>query len=160
MLLRYMDGMVLRHHEALLDEDYLANCYDSFYQLKNNGGLTLVSRAYFEFGGELIQLIANTLSQITITFEGDAFLVAARTRVIEGINKQKLFEKFLKCDTSTIANNIRLDVRQQLFQKLVNKAMHARHGMEINIYKRDSTKRGGDNHVGLALRTYLNAKAT
>jgi hypothetical protein len=58
--LDYMNRMVYRHADALVDIEYLQNCYDDYFQLKNCGGLTLVSPAYFEFGKLLLQRQAST----------------------------------------------------------------------------------------------------
>jgi hypothetical protein len=52
--LRLLELMRVLHHEAIVDEEYMADCYAESDQLRNKGGLTLVSKDFFGFGRELM----------------------------------------------------------------------------------------------------------
>ena len=146
----YIQKMFIRHEQALLDPYYLQNCYDSVLLLKNNGGLTLVSRCYFEFGMDLMRTIVEAMDQESMEREGDECLKAARARVRE--QESKLLPKFLSCDQSSLVN---ASTREEIFRFLVTKAMNARFGMEIEKYKNEQTKRKGRRHKGQSLREGL-----
>ncbi len=38
--------MRVLHHKALLDEEYMADCYPESDQLRNKGGLTVVAKEF------------------------------------------------------------------------------------------------------------------
>jgi hypothetical protein len=95
------------------------------------------------------------MSQATIHSEGDDCLPAARERVKEG--SQQLWPVFCKCDTSCTLDE---SIQRVIFNALVDKTMHARHGMEINIYKNENTKYKGSKNVGASLRSGLRSKTS
>jgi hypothetical protein len=43
--------------------DYMRDCYDDQFHLKNNGWLTLVAPVYFEFRKDLMSVIRNAFDQ-------------------------------------------------------------------------------------------------
>jgi hypothetical protein len=51
-------------------------------------------------------------------------------------------------------------IQRVIFNKLVDKTMHARHGMEINIYKNENTKYKGSKNVGTSLRAGLRSRTS
>jgi hypothetical protein len=143
----FLDNMFIRHWEAMQDEDYRKNYYDEFFMIYNSGGLTLVSKEYFEFGKILLETIANSMTQPTIVEEGNAFMEEAWKRVAE--ETDKLWNAFEKCDTeTTLVEHIRKDI----FRALVRKTRNARNQKEINAYKNVNVRRKGKDHVGQGLR--------
>jgi hypothetical protein len=46
-----------------MPEDYMRDCYDDQFHLKNNGWLTLVAPVYFEFRKDLMSVIRNVFDQ-------------------------------------------------------------------------------------------------
>ena len=54
--------MRILHHQALLDDEYMKNCYALTDQIRNQGGLALVSSTYFPFGHQLLNKIRKHLN--------------------------------------------------------------------------------------------------
>lgn len=146
----FLGRMFIRHDEAMQDKEYLENYYDIFYMVYNCGGLTLVSKQYFEFGKKLLETAANALTQDTINDEGNACMVEGRKRLV-GEN-DNLWQEFIKCDSET---TLAKETRVEIFDFLVKKTRNARHYKEINTFKEDNAKKKGKDHVGQALRTRL-----
>ena len=54
-ILALIDGMRTTHLVAVLDGDYLRDCYADSTLMRNHGGLTLVDKMYFRFGKYLLR---------------------------------------------------------------------------------------------------------
>jgi hypothetical protein len=54
-ILELIDGMRTTHLVAVLDGDYLRDCYADSTLMRNHGGLTLVDKRYFRFGKYLLR---------------------------------------------------------------------------------------------------------
>jgi hypothetical protein len=46
-LIEHLDGMRCFHHDAIIDQDYMKNCYSEADQSRNGGWLSLVSKDFF-----------------------------------------------------------------------------------------------------------------
>lgn len=149
--------MRVLHHDAILDSEYLRDCYDETYQLVNCGGLALVSRQYFGFGSRLVESITNAMSQSTMVEEGNSSLKLARKRVREAREELKalFFESF---NAGNCRQALSDEEVEMLFDKLVDKTCNARFGVEIELFKEENTKRGGESASGQTLRPNLKAK--
>jgi hypothetical protein len=144
----YLRTMRVLHCDVIGDPDYLKNCYSDHLQLENNGGLTLVSPEYFKFGTFLMTVIVKALTQTHITNEGNNSWEQGMARIMAEIATiEKCFlalgEDYTQLDTTA---------KVAVLEQLVNKAAHARHGVEWKIYKEQTVKRKGKNYVGNAHR--------
>jgi hypothetical protein len=149
----YLRTMRVLHCDVIGDLDYLENCYSDHLQLENNGGLTLVSHEYFEFGTFLMNIIVRSLTQTHITNEGNEAWTKGMARVkAEFATIERRFlalgEDYTELDT---------EAKVSVLERLVQKAAHARHGVEWKIYKELTVKRKGANYVGNAHREELKA---
>ena len=147
----FIRQMILRHADAIQDPDYMNNCYDTVLMLKNNGGLTLVTKEYFNFGKALTKVVAESMDKQSMEKEGDECLTLARKRVKD--ERETLLANFLGCDSPT---SLEEKTRVKIFDLLLQKTMNARHGMVIKKYKNEETKRKGKRHEGQDLRTKFN----
>jgi hypothetical protein len=147
----YLRTMRVLHKDVIGDTDYLENCYSDHLQLENNGGLTLLSRKYFDFGTFLMSIIANAFTQAHIVNEGNESWTKGMARVntqFEAIKQRflALGEDFEQLETSA---------KVRVLERLVRKTAHARHGVELKIYKENTVKRKGKNYVGSTHRGKL-----
>jgi hypothetical protein len=136
--LEFLNEMRMLHEEAILDDRYLRDCYDDYYQLLNNGGLCLVSWKYFQFGSELLKVVESAVTQKTIQKEGDDFWQLGLERV--DAEKRRLLALFLQCGTSAA---LETDKKKEMFDFLVQKTLNARFGRETTAYKNHNTRRHG-----------------
>jgi hypothetical protein len=60
-LIEHLDGMRCFHHHAIIDPEYMKNCYSQADQSRNGGWLSLVSKDFFEFGKVPLSQIRDNL---------------------------------------------------------------------------------------------------
>ena len=60
-MIRFVEGIRIYHTEALLDKQYLHECYPSYHHLKKKGWLTLVRKPFFPFARCLMNQIRQSV---------------------------------------------------------------------------------------------------
>ena len=63
--------MRIFHEEAMMNEEYMRQCYDAAYQAQNHEYLTLVSPEYFQFGTALLTKVVSVFDQSRLKREGN-----------------------------------------------------------------------------------------
>jgi hypothetical protein len=147
----YLRTMRVLHEDVIGDLDYLENCYSEHLQLENNGGLTLVSPKYFDFGTFLMSVIAESFTQAHIVNEGNDAWTKGMVRVHTQFESIK--QRFLALGED--CEQLETSAKVRVLERLVRKAAHARHGVELKIYKELTVKRKGKNYVGSTHRGNL-----
>ena len=64
VILGLIDGMRTTHLVAVLDGDYLQDCYADSTLMRNHGCLTLVDKRYFRFGKYLLHTIRKCVNHV------------------------------------------------------------------------------------------------
>lgn len=80
-------SMRIFHDEALLQADYLENCYDMHQALKNDGYLALISPNFFSFGERVMTVVVQVLDDDIFRLHGENALKESRARVFEHLNE-------------------------------------------------------------------------
>jgi hypothetical protein len=109
--------------EAMLDDDYMQNCYDPDLQIVNQGFLTLVAPGYFEFGRVLLASVASSVNQDRFAQQGVNMAKIAKNSLSTHIG---LLNKFLECASSFefLPRNGKIKLYERLVEKIVNVKIH------------------------------------
>ena len=139
----------IRMLERDIDEDYLESCYDMNMAMVNLGGLTLVSKSFFNWGRDLMELIRSSLTEKTIDLDPKNCFDKAETDIMAN---KKLKAEFIQlcdqvCEAAGVAHI------EEVYKILVPKTCHARFSVVLKRWKENNVKRHGQ----LALRVQLKA---
>ena len=132
----YLDRMKTTHAKAMLDLSYLKEYYSSIDQQYNCGGLTLISKDYFEFARSLLEKIRSLTNREKMEEERNDTLSEARNRII---GDKSLYDLFLKCDADTM---IPEEKKTRVYLRLVNHTLNARTSEEVQTYNEKYTSKG------------------
>ena len=61
--INFLESMTFRKEEAILNEECRMKCHDSFFEAWDRGRLTLVNEKHFDFGFQLVKLVATSFSR-------------------------------------------------------------------------------------------------
>jgi hypothetical protein len=90
-MIRFIDEMRIFHTEALLDKQYLHECYPSCHQLKNKGWLSLVAKEYFPFAQYLLHQIRSSVNVQEWARRGNGVIESAAKTLEEDKSLAVLF---------------------------------------------------------------------
>jgi hypothetical protein len=153
-LIQHLDGMRCFHHHAIIDQEYMKNCYSQADQSRNGGWLSLVSKHYFGFGKVLLSHIRDNVQQKQWGRHGnDSIKVAAEAICMDVAVKKAFFDA---CSASTIP----VSVLKTLMDRLVLKTFHARAGASMDAWKRKNTAREVKGSADAAFRADLKSKVS
>lgn len=148
----FLKGMRIFHFEALNDPDYMRRCYYRVDALRNRGGLTLVSRSYFEWGHALMTVISHSATPALVKVKGNQTMEEARENIE---NKYSDLEaQFLECENEATLSE---ELKRVLFRELVQKCSNAMFGMVLDDYKNDHIGRTATSKSDVTLRGGLKA---
>jgi hypothetical protein len=153
--LSFLKDLRWLHADAVLDKNYMRDCYSDQMMIQNNGGLALVDKHYFDFGKELMHLVSNAFTPMHIEKEGREALAKAWERVNEGVEKLELKRKFLEC--ASRFEDMNDQEKLAMFEKMKEKVCNSRFNVATEAYKQH-LKRGGKHYVAVAFRTGLSSK--
>ena len=116
----------------------------------------LVSPTFFGFGLSLMKNTREMVSQEKIKKEGTTFVQNALKNVMQN---EDTWEAFCRAIPSQMLEDFKerdVDLND-VFEFIVEKALKARTGVEINQFKEDNTRRNAKKASDLAFRTMLKA---
>jgi hypothetical protein len=90
-LIQHLDGMRCFHHHAIIDPEYMKNCYSQADQSRNGGWLSLVSKEFFDFGKVLLCQIRDNVPQKKWGRRGNASIKIAAAAVCRDAATKKAF---------------------------------------------------------------------
>jgi hypothetical protein len=147
-VVEYLDTMRCFHVDVVLDDEYMELCYSISHQMVNKGGLTLVSKDYFQFGKSLMAEIRRSFS--CETAQSNDRMKKAYDALVA--NKE-LREQFVAVghQRSSVGREVKLDI----YKELVTKAFNARVAVEVNKMEQKRTARHVEGTADTSFRTML-----
>ena len=82
---RYLKGTRILHKDVLLDGEYIDNTYSYKDQICNKGGLTLVSKHYYNFADNIITKIRRYAIFEALNKEGNDLLKIIDEKIEESL---------------------------------------------------------------------------
>ena len=76
-----------------IDEDYVQKYYDRHVSLLNTGGLTLVSRDFFEWGRKVMAVSRQRLSKDLLKSDPKTDFAAEKEAILQDKSLQKMFRE-------------------------------------------------------------------
>jgi len=149
-MLAYLEGMRVFHDRAVLDEEYMRECYSLFHRMINNGWLTLVSKALFPFGRNLMRKIRDVCNDKAIRQHGNQSSIKAFEQLM---GDSQLEEQFYLAHGDGVGRPL----KRKVYCKLVKKVFHARFGAEFDKFKEKHTGRHVKGCQDLPFRLQLRA---
>jgi hypothetical protein len=140
------------HYHAIIDHEYMQNCYSYSDQSRNGGWLSLVSKEFFEFGRVLLSHIRENVQQKQWGGHGNESIKVAAKVICKDAAVENAF--FDACTGSSIPPS----VLKSLMDRLVLKTFHARAGASMDAWKRENTGREVKGSSDAAFRTELKSK--
>jgi hypothetical protein len=153
-LIQHLDGMRCFHHHAIIDPEYMKNCYSHTDQSRNGGWLSLVSKHFFEFGKVLLSQIRHNVREEQWSRQGNQSIKVAAAATCRDAGTRKAF--FDACTGSTIP----VTVLKSLMDRLVLKTFHARAGASMKAWKRKNTAREVKGSTDASFRGDLKSKVS
>ena len=153
-LMHHLDGMRCFHHHAIIDPEYLKNCYSHADQSRNGGWLSLVSKEYFEFGRVLLSQVRKNVQQKQWERQGNQSIKVAAEAICKDGGTKKAF-----LDAS-MGSSIPVSVLKSLMDRIVLKVFHARAGASMDAWKRKHTAREVKGSTDAAFRADLKSKVS
>lgn len=137
--------------EGQIDDEYLLQYYDLNMEMLNHGGLTLVSREFFEWGRDLMKIVRENYSEESINMDPVNSFKAGKHNVLgnDGVKRD-----FMAC-CEKLCPGAHPTVVTIIFDNIVTKTIHAKFGYTFRRWKEKNVKK----HENLALRTKLKAHA-
>jgi hypothetical protein len=143
-----LKSMSLLEEDA--DEEYLTDFYDTNMSMLNHGGLTLVSREFFEWGKITMKIIRSKFTVEVIQQDPRNCFKNAKDSVLKNASIRTLFvsscNKLNQLSFSTKAID-------KVYKIIVPKVIHARFAVEFRQWKELYCKK----HESVAFRTQLKA---
>ena len=93
-VIAFLKSMRILHREALVNEDYMRNCYAETDKMLNHGGLTLISPPFFQFATQLIHLCDVEISYETISERGNKSYNLASKNILGNKELKQTFKTF------------------------------------------------------------------
>jgi hypothetical protein len=131
----FIAQMRYKHTQAIVDTEYMANRYSTADQFRNRGGLTLVSKAYWDVGDKIVSKVRLLVNEESIGKNGNA---GANIACQKMTSDASLMKEFLSCDlNSSLAKEIRVTI----FESIIRKVLNAVTGHEYRQYRSKHTGR-------------------
>jgi hypothetical protein len=131
----------------------MTKCYDSVLAFENRGGLTLVSKKYFDFASDVMRIIVDAVELYNIADYGNDALVQAYAAIDK--ERCELLNSFLRLGENFLS--ITKETKEAVFEAIIRIARNARIGAATKKYKEMHTGRGSQDHEKVALRPKLAA---
>ena len=147
----YIKSMRILHHQALLDDEYMKNCYALTDQIRNQGGLALVSSTYFPFGHQLLNKIRKHLNSKDFKEKKNQVYKDAKKHIFEDNELRNLFMNLNDSEYSILGDKVRLDIYEQLVMKTFN----AKYGAQLEHFNDQNTSRYAKVGADMTLRGTL-----
>lgn len=138
-------AMMLRAWQ--MDDEYVNNYYDITVAMRNCGGLTLVSKLFFEWGKMLLETIRSEYNTDAINLDPKNAFEKAKESIMT--NKQLQDRFVLICLNNKMAS---AEVARKVWTICVRKTIHARCAAVFRHWKEENVKKNG-----IALRAKLKA---
>jgi hypothetical protein len=148
-MISFVDDMRIFHTQAILDEEYLLECYPSCHQLKNKGWLSLVSKPFFPFARYLLNQIRLTVDVNEWKRKGNGVIESAARALEENETLTVLFLDAAK--TSSLSEKW----KRKIMSALIFKVLHARSAAEHDKYKEQHTNREAKGATASSFRGEL-----
>ncbi len=153
-----LEEMTIYHSEAIADDVYMATCYDTSDQLRNNGGQTLISKCFIGFGRALMKEVCK-FTALSFSVCGNQAIEEKADKLLENVILRRIF--FACCRSSSwqpvcIEEGHEHDLVVSLFEELVDKTFHAWAGEQTDKYREQFTGRLNKDSAQLQLRGELN----
>jgi hypothetical protein len=153
-LIQHLDGMRCFHHHAIIDPEYMKNCYSHTDQSRNGGWLSLVSKEFFDFGRVLLSQVRHNVRQKQWGRQGNQSIKVAAAATCKDAGTKKAF--FDACTGSSIP----VSILKSLMDRLVLKTFHARAGASMDAWKRKNTAREVKGSTDASFRADLKSKVS
>ena len=132
------------HREALMNDNYMRNCYADSDKMKNHGGLTLISPQYFKFAEKLIQLCDQEISYDTISKRKHDSYKVASNNIFSDNGLRKVFEKCCKekemcSDLQKHMKNISKGLMKKIYSGLLNKSLRSTFNAQMKKVRENNT---------------------
>ena len=102
-LIKHLDNMRCFHHDnAIIDPDYMQNCYSHTDQSRNGGWLSLVSKEYFFFGKVLLARVRHSVREKQWERQRDQSIKVAAAATCSDAGTKKAFFEARKSSTLPI----------------------------------------------------------
>jgi hypothetical protein len=131
----------------------MANRYSTADQFRNRGGLTLVSKAYWDVGDKIVSKAQFLVNEESISKNGNAGAKIARKKMMSDAS---LMKEFMSCDLNSCLAKKR---RVATFQSIIRKVLKAVTGHEYREYWSTHTGRLAKNLQNTTFRGGLKAKS-
>jgi hypothetical protein len=153
--LALLESMQVYEHDIILDSEYMESCYAERDQLRNQGGLTLVSKDFFEFGKQLMREVSK-FTIATFKARGNAAAKESHSLIL---------------NNETLASTFRLQCRQlfpeeeeqlsdgdisSVYESICTKVFRAWGGEQHRKLKEGYTGRQVKTSSNTTLRGFLN----
>jgi hypothetical protein len=153
-LIQHLDRMRCFHHHAIINQEYMKNCYSQADQTRNGGWLSLVSKEYFDFGKVLLSQIRDNVQEKHWGRNGNASIEVAAAVISKNSRIKKAFLD--ACAGSLIP----VSVLTSLMDRIVLKVFHARAGASMDAWKRKNTAREVKGSSDASFRGDLKSKVS
>jgi hypothetical protein len=148
----FIEGMRLLHKNAMLDDEYMSTCYAPELQVVNKGGLTLVSRDYFDIGRKLLTAIRKKGHYDGMKKHGSYLLEEIISQLL---SDKRLENEFLLAGTMPRGMFVDRKIEQGIWKELIAKTYHAWIGAIFDRIQEDSFGRYAKKGADMALRSKL-----
>jgi hypothetical protein len=137
---KYIDSLFIRHEDAILNEAYLKECYDLGTQMKNMGGLTLVSRRYFKFARRVMTEVQTAITTDALVLN-QSIIKTTKTKLKMDSCLLKTFVHHGKSEMEKFS--MKCVQVEKIYKALIEKVINAWSGEILGQYKDQVTGRRG-----------------
>lgn len=128
---RLLLSMMLMEED--LDEEYMEQYYDTKISMVNCGGLTLVSKHYFEWGKKAMKHIRNSFTPNLMTQNLRTCFREGKREVMES---KLIRHEFVKvCQSSPMS--FQMDAIDEVYKIILQKMVHSRFAVVFRQYKEE-----------------------
>ncbi len=153
-----LDAMTVYHSDVIDDTHYMEHCYPKSEQVRNKGGLSLVSKKFIPFGRHLLKNVGMLNGNQSFQQKGNTVIEDMVRHVANNYLLRKIFGDC--CNGLLGENGAESDnkaVMDQLYVKLCTKTIHSWGGEMTAKYKERYLGRHVKNATKLAFRVQLDA---
>jgi len=135
-VVKLLEEMSYTHVQALLDDDYMRQCYSTTDSIMNRGHLTLISPQYYQFGESLLTELRKFDSSFIRKHGNNS--VGMRFEDLKGNADLRLL--FLDCAKNTLSGANRRSILL-VYGKLLSKTFNAFTGRVTSEFREDTIGR-------------------
>ena len=142
-----LSAMLIRERE--IDEEYMSKYYDESMSLLNRGGLTLVSKPFFEWGKKLMATIRAVFDEAAIDRDPKNAFENSKQLVLSNVELRSSFLSI--CEKKSLST---ASTAKSVYDKMLTKTIHARFAVVFRQWK----ERNVEKKNQVAFRTKLKAQ--